>query len=181
MTERIQQAHYLNYINYLLRSTITTVEDPGFTSYTSPMASSSNTKKARARRVWQLLFDFLISSAPRRTDVLGRFRLTPNDSRALNSLRQDEGRTMRSLADEWRCDASNATWIIDRLEHAGLAVRRAAPNDRRVKLVLLTPKGARVKNDVMEAFYTAPPELLALDSAELAALERLLHRLTRTT
>ena len=164
MTERIQQAHYLNYINYLLRSTITTVEDPGFTSYTSPMASSSKTKKSRARRVWQLLFDFLISSAPR----------------ALNSLRQDEGRTMRSLADEWRCDASNATWIIDRLEHAGLAVRRAAPNDRRVKLVLLTPKGVRVKNDVMEAFYTAPPELLALDSAELAALERLLHRLTRT-
>ena len=80
------------------------------------MASSSKTKEARARRVWQLMFDFLISSAPRRTEILGRFGLTPNDSRALNSLRKDEGRTMRSLADEWRCDASNATWIIDRLE-----------------------------------------------------------------
>jgi DNA-binding MarR family transcriptional regulator len=144
------------------------------------MASSPNTKKARARRVWQLMFDFLISSAPRRTDVLGRFGLTPNDSRALNSLRQNEGRTMRSLADEWRCDASNATWIIDRLEGAGLAVRRAAPNDRRVKLVVLTAKGARVKREVLEAFYTPPPELLALDSTELAALERLLDRLSQS-
>ena len=144
------------------------------------MASSSKTKEARARRVWQLMFDFLISSAPRRTEILGRFGLTPNDSRALNSLRQDEGRTMRSLADEWRCDASNATWIVDRLEGAGLAVRRAEPNDRRVKRVVLTAKGARVKNDVRDAFYTAPPELLALDSTELAALERLLDRLTRS-
>lgn len=144
------------------------------------MASSSKTKEARARRVWQLMFDFLISSAPRRTEILGRFGLTPNDSRALNSLRQDEGRTMRSLADEWRCDASNATWIVDRLEGAGLAVRRDEPNDRRVKRVVLTAKGARVKNDVRDAFYTAPPELLALDSTELAALERLLDRLTRS-
>jgi DNA-binding MarR family transcriptional regulator len=87
---------------------------------------------------------------------------------------------MRSLADEWRCDASNATWIIDRLEGAGLAVRRAAPNDRRVKLVVLTAKGARVKREVLEAFYTPPPELLALDSTELAALERLLDRLSQS-
>ena len=143
------------------------------------MASASKSKDARARRVWQLMFDFLISSAPRRADVLGRFGLTPNDSRALNSLHQDEGRTMRSLADEWRCDASNATWIIDRLERAGLAVRRDQPNDRRVKLVMLTAKGARVKSDVMDAFYTPPPELLALDRAALAALERLLDRLTQ--
>lgn len=176
----LRQRIYLNTINYLPRSTITTIEPSGFTAYTSPMASSSKTKEARARRVWQLMFDFLISSAPRRAEVLGRFGLTPNDSRALNSLRQDEGRTMRSLADEWRCDASNATWIVDRLERAGLAVRRDEPNDRRVKLVLLTAKGARVKGDVMDAFYTAPPELLGLDSSELAALERLLDRLTRS-
>lgn len=141
------------------------------------MATSTKTKAARAGRVWQLMFDFLIGTAPRRTDVLGRFGLTPNDSRALGSLRQDAGRTMHALADEWRCDASNATWIVDRLERAGLAIRRDDPNDRRVKLVLLTAKGARVKRQVMEAFYTAPPELLALDSTDLAALERILQRL----
>lgn len=142
------------------------------------MATSSKTKEARARRVWRLMFDFLISTAPRRTDVLGRFGLTPNESRALGSLSVEEGRTMRSLADEWRCDASNATWIVDRLERAGLAVRRDQPNDRRVKLVLLTAKGARMKTNVMEAFYAPPPELLTLDAADLSALEQLLGRLS---
>lgn len=140
---------------------------------------TAKTTHARARRVWQLLFDFLISTAPHRTNVLGRFGLTPNDSRALSALSQEEGRTMRSLADEWRCDASNATWIVDRLERAGLAVRRSKPNDRRVKLVLLTPKGARMRREVMEAFYSPPPELLALGTADLTALERLLVRLQK--
>jgi MarR family transcriptional regulator, organic hydroperoxide resistance regulator len=140
------------------------------------MANSAKTREARARRVWQLMFDFLMSTAPHRTDVLGQFGLTPNDSRALGSLRQDEGRTMRSLAEEWRCDASNATWIVDRLENAGLAVRRAEPNDRRVKLVVLTAKGARVKRELMKAFYAPPSELLRLESADLAALERILEQ-----
>jgi DNA-binding MarR family transcriptional regulator len=49
---------------------------------------------------------------------------------------------MRALAREWRCDASTATWIVDRLEGKGLAERRAHATDRRVKLVVLTPRGA---------------------------------------
>ena len=87
---------------------------------------------------------------------------------------------MRSLADEWRCDASNATWIVDRLERAGLAERRSVPNDRRVKLVVLTPKGAKTRTELMEAFYATPPELLALDNAELETLQGALERLVKT-
>ena len=59
------------------------------------------------------------------------------------------------------------------------AVRRDQPNDRRVKLVLLTAKGGRLKGELMEAFYAPPPELLTLDSADLTALERLLQQLPR--
>jgi len=36
---------------------------------------------------------------------------------------------MRSLADEWDCDPSNATWIIDHLEELGLARRQAPEHD----------------------------------------------------
>jgi DNA-binding MarR family transcriptional regulator len=126
------------------------------------------------------MFDFLISTAPHRTAVLGRFGLTPNDSRALGSLDATVGRTMRSLAEEWRCDASNATWIVDRLEGAGLAERRNKPNDRRVKLVVLTPKGAKTKAELHEAFYATPPQLLELDNAELETLQRALERLAKT-
>ena len=68
-----------------------------------------------ARQVWGRMFDFLMRTAPERTRSLGRRGLTPNDSRALSSLDREAGRTMRDLAEEWECDASNATWIVDRL------------------------------------------------------------------
>lgn len=141
------------------------------------MARTASSKAARARRVWELMFDLLMRSAPQRTQILGRFGLTPNDSRGLGSLDPHTGRTMRSLAAEWQCDASNATWIVDRLERAGLAERRSPPDDRRVKLVVLTPKGVKTKADVLDAFHETPPELLALDNADLLALERILKRL----
>ena len=141
------------------------------------MANSSTSKAALARRVWGRMFDFLMRTAPERASSLARRGLTPNDSRALFSLDPEEGRTMRSLADEWECDASNATWIVDRLERLHLAERRTVPHDRRVKLVVLTAKGAKTRAELLEEFHAPPAELLALDRADLEALERATEKL----
>lgn len=86
---------------------------------------------------------------------------------------------MRSLAEEWGCDASNATWIVDRLESMGLAERRAKPGDRRVKLVGLTPNGLKMRAELMQEFHTPPAEFLQLDRDELEALKMLLEKLSR--
>ncbi len=136
------------------------------------------TRKARvARRAWGLMFEFLMRTSSQRSEGLGRRGLTPNDSRGLASLDPEHGRTMRSLAEEWRCDASNATWIVDRLERFGLAERRSVPHDRRVKLVVLTPEGSRLKRDLLEEFHVPPAELLELSQADLDALTRALEKL----
>ncbi len=132
---------------------------------------------ALARVVWQAMFDLLIRSAPVRTASLARRGLSPNDSRALFSLDADAGRPMRALADEWRCDPSNATWIVDHLEALGLAERRAVPHDRRVKLVVLTRKGRRTRAQLLEEFHQPPPEFGRLTRAELETLEELLRKL----
>jgi DNA-binding MarR family transcriptional regulator len=131
----------------------------------------SESKRALAADVWRRLFDFFISTSRQRQRVLAELDLTPNDSRALHTLDPREGRTMRSLADEWGCDASNATWIVDRLEARGLAERRAQAGDRRVKLVVLTATGVRTRDKLREAMYEPPPELLALPSTALQALK----------
>lgn len=145
--------------------------------YIQGMAKSSTSKAALARRAWSVMFDFLMRSAPERLEALARRGLTPNDSRALTSLDPDAGRTMRSLADEWRCDASNATWIVDRLERLNLAERRTTPHDRRVKLVVLTAKGAKTKAQLLEEFHAPPPELLEMDRADLEAVRQAMEKL----
>lgn len=141
------------------------------------MTGSAPGKRALAQQVWRLMFDFLMRTAPQRAKGLGRRGLTPNDARALSALDATRGRTMRSLAEEWECDASNATWVVDRLERLGLAERRMLREDRRVKLVVLTPRGVRMRAALHREFHIPPAELLALDRAYLAALERLLEKL----
>jgi DNA-binding MarR family transcriptional regulator len=134
-------------------------------------------KAGLAGQVWALMFDYLMRSAPRRTQSLANRGLTPNDSRALFSLGVDQGRTMRSLADAWQCDPSNATWIVDRLETLGLAERRSVAEDRRVKLVALTAKGQRTRAALLKEFHEAPPELAALERDDLETLLGVLRRL----
>ena len=127
-------------------------------------------KAGLAAETWKRMFDFFLRTSSQRVRVLARMGLTPNDSRALSALDVAGGRTMRSLADEWGCDASNATWIIDRLEKRGFAERQAMPGDRRVKLVVLTTAGAKARQKLLEGMYEPPPELLALPRASLEVL-----------
>jgi DNA-binding MarR family transcriptional regulator len=141
------------------------------------MGNPATTRQALAERVWRLMFELLMRSAPQRTGELARRGLTPNDSRALFTLDREEGRAMRSLAEEWGCDPSNATWIVDRLEKLGLAQRRTVPQDRRVKLVVLTAKGQQVRAELLREFHRPPPELAELGREDLAILRRTLEKL----
>ena len=86
---------------------------------------------------------------------------------------------MQSLADEWKSDASNATWIVDRLERIGLAERRTVPHDLRVKLVVLTASGVKTKAELMEEFLTSPSELRDRDQRDLETLLRALEKFPR--
>jgi DNA-binding MarR family transcriptional regulator len=140
-----------------------------------PRMAKRRSRDALARRVWQHLFDFIIATADERNAVLGRHDLTPNDSRALFALAAE--RTMGSLAEAWGCDASNATWLVDRLEQKGLAERHSLEGDRRVKLVRLTPLGRKTKLALERALYRPPRALFDLDLADLEALERTTKKL----
>ena len=141
------------------------------------MAKSKPTTAALASQVWRAMFDLLIRTAPIRTKSLARRGLTPNDSRALFSLDPRTGRSMRSLSDEWECDPSNATWIVDHLEELGLARRQPVLHDKRVKLVMLTTKGQKTRRELLDEFHEPPAQFSVLDRADLEALERVLTKL----
>jgi DNA-binding MarR family transcriptional regulator len=130
----------------------------------------SRDKAALAAQAWKRLFTFFMKTRSQRDRLLAQLRLTPNDVRALTELDGSSGRTMRSLAEEWGCDASNATWIVDRLEKRGLVERRAQPGDRRVKLVVLSAAGVKARKQLLDGLFEPPPELLALPRATLEVL-----------
>ena len=141
------------------------------------MSSRKAAASALAREVWRDLFDVLLRSAPARTKSLARRGLTPNDSRALFSLDAQTGRSMRALADQWDCDPSYATWLVDRLETLGLARRQVVEHDRRIKLVMLTRKGDKTRAALMREFHQPPPEFELLARADLEALDRILTKM----
>jgi DNA-binding MarR family transcriptional regulator len=88
------------------------------------------------RETWSLLQRVVFSQRPRWMAVIREHDLVPPHWIALQSL--DQPKPMGELAKLLACDSSNVTWITDRLEERGLVERRAAPHDRRVKLLVLT-------------------------------------------
>ena len=128
-------------------------------------------KERIAREAWAAIFDFIVATSAERNAALGRAGLTPNDARTLATIGLSrKGRSMRSLADEWRCDASTVTWIVDRLESRGLVERRLHPTDRRSRLVALTPAGHRLWSAMETAVHRPPKGLLELSEGDLRAL-----------
>lgn len=104
-----------------------------------------------------------------------RLELTPPMAGTLMML--EEPQPMRALAEMHGCDASNMTGIADRLEARGLAERRPDPDDRRVKLLALTPSGRRARA-VMQGsgLMRELPEMQRLTETERRQLASLLWK-----
>jgi DNA-binding MarR family transcriptional regulator len=109
--------------------------------------------------------------------LMDELRLTPGHVRALSILDPEEPRPMRAMASALCCDASMATWLVDRLEERGLVERQTPPNDRRVKTIVLTPLGIRTRERLRESFYDPPDALMDLDARSLEALRSELRKL----
>ena len=134
-------------------------------------------KAAIAAEAWGALLDLTMGQRNRFFRIVQEFGLTPGDLRALSALDEETPRPMRTLARAWACDASNVTWMVDRLERRGLVERRMLPSDRRVKTVALTPLGASTKAELFTRLHEPPADFLALDRATLQALQDALARL----
>jgi DNA-binding MarR family transcriptional regulator len=106
--------------------------------------------------------------------------LHPGAIKALQSLDPDAPKPMGSLADAWGCDASNVTWIIDRLEERGLVERKTSATDRRVKTVVLTDAGLAMRRNIDAIWAEAPPRVRALGTDALVALADALRPLRNT-
>ncbi|SCD83867.1 MarR family protein [Streptomyces sp. DfronAA-171] len=84
---------------------------------------------------------------------------------------------MRRLARTLKCEPSNVTGIIDRLETRGLVERRSDPDDRRVKLAASTDEGLRLARSLRDGLDFAREPLADLSHEERLVLRGLLRRM----
>ncbi|MGI8311582.1 MarR family winged helix-turn-helix transcriptional regulator [Saccharopolyspora hattusasensis] len=84
--------------------------------------------------------------------------------------------TARELATRMSCEASNATFVLDKLEQQGLIERKPHPTDRRAKQIVLTPSGRRSRATVLKHLSARSP-LIPLTKAQQETLRDLLQAL----
>ena len=132
---------------------------------------------AELTETWTRLMGLFMSRRNVLFEAFAELQLTPPHGHAIITLMHGGPTRMRDMATHMACDASYITAVADRLEELGLAERRPAADDRRVKELALTPKGEQVAAR-LDAVFTEPPaalrELSAADQAALGRITKLL-------
>lgn len=102
--------------------------------------------------------------------------LTGAQARVLALLAR-EPTPMRQVARRLKCEPSNVTGIVDRLESRGLVERRADPADRRVKVAAATERGSATADSLRGSLDFAREPLAELTPLERRILRDLLRRM----
>ena len=127
-----------------------------------------------AGEAWELCMELFATDRPRMLDIQAEYGLKPPQFFALNAL--DEPAPMSTIANMLRCDRSAVTWITDRLEERGYVERTSDAHDRRVKLLVLTDEGRRVREEIRARLATPPEALSNLSKTEQRTLRDLLRK-----
>jgi MarR family 2-MHQ and catechol resistance regulon transcriptional repressor len=117
----------------------------------------------------------LAAHAGRSIEGLG---ICPSDFGALEVLLHKGPQPVNTLGRKLLLTSGSITTAIDRLERRGLVTRRDDPEDRRARVVHLTPAGRRMIQKAFRAHEADMERAVAgLDAGERAALIELLKKL----
>lgn len=91
----------------------------------------------------------------------GELGVTPVQYAALQVVGNQPGIDQRTLARSIALDTSTTGGVIDRLEARGWLERRLSPQDRRARLLYLTPAGGQGLADTLPAMLRAQEQILS--------------------
>ena len=140
------------------------------------MGVSTTRETSAASEAWALMFELLHHSKQRFMAIASEFELSPPQVMALRQLDPDEPKPMSELAAALRCDNSNVTGIVDRLEDRGLVERRPGERDRRVKMLTITERGLDVRSRLASRMEEPPEPLANLSLEDQQALRDIMRR-----
>jgi DNA-binding MarR family transcriptional regulator len=126
---------------------------------------------------WELLVRLFFAQRAHLPPLAAELELSPAQCHVLHLIEPDRPIPMGELAETLACDASNVTGLVDRLESRGLVRRRPSAGDRRVKVLVLTPSGSRLRALLLDRMTAPVTALERLSLREQRALVRILTRL----
>ncbi|MFL5908567.1 MAG: MarR family winged helix-turn-helix transcriptional regulator [Solirubrobacterales bacterium] len=124
---------------------------------------------------WSLMHWMMVTNKQRIFAMAQEFDLAPQQMIALRMLGAGP-RKMSDLAHSLFCDNSNVTGIVDRLEGRNLVRRQPDPEDRRVKLLVLTKEGERMRVEITKRMAEPPAAIASLSQKDQRALRAILKR-----
>jgi DNA-binding MarR family transcriptional regulator len=128
--------------------------------------SISGTSEPVAQELAHAFFDLMIRRIVWFHGVEAQFGLSELQARTLFRMEPDQPQMMSEVGRAAGCEPSNLTGIIDKLEARGLVERRANADDRRVKKVSMTRKGAELRRKLLTHFNEPARWMLALSEDE---------------
>lgn len=143
-------------------------------AYDPPVANPPSAKPVRLNcQLAQLAYELHTALERHLHDTLEEFDLTLALADALWQLNPALGPlSRRDLAERLRCDPSNVTFLVNRLEQRRLISRARAADDRRVKALALTQAGVEVRNRLIATLAQSPifSQLTSTQRRQLAGL-----------
>ncbi|HEX2645777.1 MAG TPA: MarR family winged helix-turn-helix transcriptional regulator, partial [Candidatus Dormibacteraeota bacterium] len=121
-----------------------------------------------AQELWALLIGAMGEWEQRANQASASEGLSPVSAWALVQLDPDQPISQKQLAARLKCNPSTVVDPTDRLEEAGLVVRRPKPSDRRVNVLVVTPKGAAVRRRLINRLLKPPASFRKLPAREQA-------------
>lgn len=127
-------------------------------------------------RVWAAMCFLVLKQEDRRKEVAETLGMSFFRAKALRRLLPGP-LTMRELTTRLATEKPYTTLVVDDLERRGYVQRSVHPDDRRSKIVTLTPAGVAAAEQAERILARPPRTLLALEPEELAALDRIMAKL----
>ena len=100
------------------------------------------------------------------TEKLLVFDITPVQYAVLYCLWEDNGKSPKEIAERLKLENSTISGILERMEKKELIKRSISKEDRRFIQVVLTEKGASLKEDVLATVELVNNEVLSVFSDE---------------
>ena len=112
--------------------------------------------------------------------IIQKENLTTAQYSILQQLWKTDGVKFKTLADECCCSQSTITGIVDTMEKKKIVVRKDYPEDRRIKLVMLTEKGKALENETPKINDILDNCCSGFDPNDIEILTILLKKLDRS-